>query len=261
MQLQKSSVIKIGGSLLSSRNFPKLISALVPYLKKNPAVLVHGGGKEISSACACAGRKTRFIRGRRFTDKQTIKIVEAVLCKKLNPLLVKWLKKYGLPAIGSASLGKKIVLARRIHSLGYVGIPQKIRKDKIRLLMDKGFLPVFASVATTPGGTVLNINADEFASAIAKSLRAERLILFTDVAGILNPSGKTIPRVVLSNGKKLLRDRSITGGMIPKLNSALDALRAGVKEIWILQGKLPLSSARGTLLTKDSKIARHPFLP
>lgn len=261
MQSQNRSVIKIGGSLLDSKIFPKLISALVPYLKKNSTVLVHGGGKEISSACSAAGIQPRFVHGRRFTDKQTIKIVEAVLYKKVNPLLVKCLKKYGLPAIGAASLGKKIVLARKIPSLGYVGIPRKIQKDKIRLLMDKGFLPVFASVATNCNGSALNVNADEFASALAQSLRAERLILFTDVPGILEPSGKTIPWVMLRNGKDLIRKGIVTGGMIPKLNSALHALRAGVKEIWILQGKLPLSSAKGTVLTKNSKMAKHPFLP
>lgn len=259
MQPQSSSVIKIGGSLLSTRVFPSLIRALAPTLKKNKTVIVHGGGKEISSACTIAGIQPKFVHGRRFTDKKTMEIVEKILCGKVNPLLVRTLKKNGLRAVGSAVLGREFVQAKKIPALGSVGVPQKIRREKISALLQQGFLPVVASVASNQDGNALNVNADEMASAIAKALYAKRLILFTDVPGILDPSGNTISHVLLSNGKKLIAEGIVSSGMIPKLNSCLDALRAGVQEIWILEGKLPLSSAKGTVLTRNSKIVRHPF--
>lgn len=259
MRTENVTVIKIGGSLLDSKIFSGLISGLLPYLKKNRTILVHGGGKEITESCAAAGIKPRFVRGRRFTDKKTMQIVETVLCGKVNPLLVHTLKKNGLNAVGSSGLERDLVRAKKIPSLGYVGLPEKIRRDKIVALLQQGFLPVFASVAANSSGGVLNVNADEMASAIAKAICAERLVLFTDVPGILDPTGRTIPQVILANGMNLIQQGIVSGGMIPKLNSALYALRAGVKEIWILQGKLPLSQARGTVLTRNAVVPNQPF--
>jgi len=259
MQLQKISVLKIGGSLLDSRIFPRLISALVPYLKTHKTVLVHGGGKEITESCNAAGIKSKFVQGRRFTDKKTMEIAQMVLCKKLNPWLVKALKKNGLKAVGLNGLDQGLVKARKISSLGCVGVPEKVRQERIVALLQQGFCPVFASLASNHAGSPLNVNADEMASAIAKALRAERLILFTDVPGILDFSGTAIPQVVLSRGQSLLAKRIVSGGMIPKLNSALAALRAGVKEVWILQGRIPLSSAQGTVLTRGLRSPAHPF--
>lgn len=259
MKPQNIAVIKIGGSLLSSKIFPSLIRTLSPFLKKTRGILVHGGGREITKACESAGILPRFVSGRRFTDKKTMRIVETILCEKINPLLVKSLKKNGLNALGSESAGKNWVRAKKIQGLGYVGIPVKVHKEKILAILKQGFVPVFASVASDRDGNALNVNADEMASALAKAVRAERLILFTDVPGILDSKDRTLPQVIYSEGKKLIQKGVVSGGMIPKLNSALDALRAGVKEIRILQGKLPLSSARGTVLTRKRSRHSSPF--
>lgn len=258
-QSKNLSVIKIGGSLLLRKRFTSLIRALSPYLKKNKSILVHGGGREITDYSMRLGLKTKFVNGRRSTDQKTMEIVKMVLCERVNPLLVNILKKNGINAIGSNDLKPELIQAKRIPALGCVGIPQKIKRAPILTLLQERFLPVFASVAANHDGRLLNVNADEMASAIAKTLRAERLILFTDVPGILDRQGRTIDQVVLSRGKKLIAEGIVSGGMIPKLNSALKAMCAGVKEIWILQGKLPLPSAKGTVLTRSSKNVRHPF--
>lgn len=259
--LPELTVVKIGGSLLHSKMFAGLVRSLSDYLRKHKTVIVHGGGKEINDLSARLGIRSRFVQGRRYTDKQTMEVVEMALSGKVNPCLVSQMNRSGIAAVGLSGRQAKLIQATRIKSLGYVGVPSAIKKNLILRILSLGCVPVFASVASTRDGGALNVNADEMAAAMAIALQAKRLILFTDVPGILDRAGKTIRRISFAEGKKLIENNVVSGGMIPKIKSALNALKNGVQEIWIIQGKLPLRQAEGTLLTKNpiSPKQRHPF--
>lgn len=258
-KINNITVIKIGGKLLDSKIFPRLAKALSPWLRKYQTVIVHGGGKEISDWSRHLGIASRFVQGRRFTDKKTMELVEMVLSGKVNPYLVSQLASLGIAAIGLSGRSAGTVQASRIQSLGYVGIPKRVRSEVIYRILSLGFVPVFASLASDSDSGALNVNADEMASALAVSLKARRLILCTDVPGILDCSGKTIPQISAVEGRALIENKVVTGGMIPKINSAVDALQRGVKEIWVLEGRLPLNQAKGTLLTANGRRSPHPF--
>lgn len=249
----------MGGSLLNADQFPALVKGLAPFLRKNQSILVHGGGKEITNLAEKLAIPTRFVQGRRYTDEKTMEVVEMVLSGKVNPSIVARLNSMGIPALGLSGRDASLVQAKPVRALGLVGIPTKIKTEYLRRILEGKFVPVFSSVAADGNGQALNVNADEMASALAASLKARRLILFTDVPGILDPLGKTIERITPSEGGRLVRDKVISGGMIPKVRSAFSALKAGVKEIWILQGKLPLQNACGTLITSGGSSCSHPF--
>jgi acetylglutamate kinase len=253
------SVIKIGGTLLKLNKFPQLAKALAPFLRKHKSVLVHGGGKEVTQFAQKLSIPTRFVNGRRFTDDQTMEVVEMVLNGKINPYVAAQLRLCRIPALGLSGRDGGLVLAKQVKSLGRVGLPVKVRSDFILKLIRLKQTPVLASIAEDQKGNPLNVNADEMASAIAASLKAKRLILFTDVPGILDQQGKTIPQISLKQGREFIQKGVITGGMIPKIQSAFHALKQGVQEIWILHGKLPLSRSQGTLMTKKPSNVRHPF--
>lgn len=258
-KMHSISIIKIGGTLLDLKKFPKLAKALSPFLRRNPSILVHGGGKEVTELSKKLNVPARFVNGRRFTDAQTMEVVEMVLSGKVNPYVATQLRLCGIPTLGLSGRDGGLVIAKRIKDLGQVGLPMKVRSDLILKLMGLHQVPVFASIAEDQKGQPLNVNADEMASAIAVSLKAQRLILFTDVAGILDQHGKTIPQITLKQGQELIQKGVITGGMIPKIQSAFQALNAGVAEIWILHGQLPLSQAQGTLISKNVLHVKHPF--
>lgn len=248
----KISVIKVGGSLLEEKQFLPWLKELSRFLKSETSVLVHGGGKEITALSARLGIKSHFVHGRRVTDSKMMEVVEMVLSGKVNPYIVSWLNILGVRALGLSGRDGKIVQGKAIPSLGQVGKPDKIKSEIVLSFLLQGFTPVFASIAQGSLGKALNVNADEMASSIASSIRADRLVLFTDVPGILDAQGKTIPFITLEDGKKLIKEKIITGGMIPKCESAFEALKKGVKQIWILEGRLPLKKCQGTLIVKKS---------
>lgn len=254
------TILKIGGSLLNPGQFPLLMKGLAPFLKRNRAVVVHGGGKEVTAMAERLGLETKFVHGRRFTDDATMEVVEMVLGGKVNPYIADQLNALGVPALGLSGRNARIVAAKPVRELGRVGLPSKIRSETIRSFLERGLVPVFASIASDGKGGALNVNADEMASAIATALKAKRLILFTDVPGVLDASKNTIPAITLAQSRKLVADGVITGGMIPKIRSSFEAIRKGVGEIWILEGKLPLKDSRGTVLTSRSSKTRHPFI-
>jgi acetylglutamate kinase len=253
------TVLKVGGSLLNPEQFPLLLKALAPFLKKNRTVVVHGGGKEITAMCERLGLETRFVNGRRFTDEPMMEVVEMVLGGKVNPYIADQLNALGVPAIGLSGRNARMVVAKPVPELGRVGLPVKVRADLVRSFLDRKLAPIFASIASDGKGGALNINADEMASAIAVALKARRLILFTDVPGVLDASKRTIPAIRFAESRKLIQDGVITGGMIPKIESSFGAIKKGVGEIWILQGRLPLENASGTVLTSKSSTTKHPF--
>ncbi|OGR84626.1 MAG: acetylglutamate kinase [Elusimicrobia bacterium RIFCSPLOWO2_01_FULL_54_10] len=245
------TVIKIGGSLLEKGNFEPLVRALVPFLKKNKAILVHGGGKEVTALGDQLKVESRFVNGRRFTDDKMMAIVEMVLSGKVNPFLVGRLNSMKIPALGLSGRDGDIVRAKKVPGLGRVGLPSAVNKLAIMRILKSGDVPVFSSIASDGKGGALNVNADEMACALAMALKAARLILYTDVPGILDGSKKTIPRITEKSANDLIRRSVISGGMIPKVRSALQALKKGVREVQILEGKLPLNKAKGTTLVRN----------
>jgi len=256
----KITVIKIGGSLLEGNKFKSFLRVLSNYARRNPAIIVHGGGKEITALSNRLGLKNHFVNGLRHTDAQTMEAVEMALCGKVNPFIVDQLQTLGTKAVGISGRNARVVIAKRIPSLGLVGKPCKVDTAFISMLMSRGYTPVISPIASDGKGNALNINADDMASAVATSLKARRLILFTDVPGILDSRKKTISHVANeAQADTLIKDNIITGGMIPKIKSAFHALKKGVGEIWILEGKLPLKNARGTLLTKQKSARKRPF--
>ena len=252
-------VIKIGGTLLEGNAFAKLARALAAFIKKNPTILVHGGGKAVSALSERLGIPTKFVNGRRVTDAPTMEIAEMVLSGKINPYVSAQLRQCGVAALGLSGHHSGLLRARSIKELGRVGEMDRIDRKKIQQLLTIGYTPVLASIAEDKNGDALNVNADDMASSLAIAQKARRLILFTDVPGILDAQKKTIASITPDQGKKLIADAVITGGMIPKVQSAFEALNRGVKEIWILHGQLPLTNARGTVITENPKKARHPF--
>ena len=253
------SVIKMGGTLLDLTKLPILAKNLSPYIRKNPSLIVHGGGKEVTALCEQLHIPTKFIRGRRFTDPKTMEIVEMVLAGKINPFVTHQLRKTGLHTIGLSGRSADLVQAKRIKNLGQVGLPSKINSSFLFKLFQMKFIPILSSIADDGHGNALNVNADEMASAIATSIQAKRLILFTDVPGILDAQKKTIPIITPAQSKTLIQKQIITGGMIPKIQSACKALQKGVKEVWILQGQFPIHKAQGTVITQNPKNIQHPF--
>ena len=206
-------------------------------------VLIHGGGPEISETMKKFGKKSEFVNGLRVTDKETIDIVQMVLAGKVNKSLVTLLQMKGGHAVGLSGMDGGIIEARiKDERLGYVGEITKVRAKPINDLLEKNYIPVVSTVASDHEGNVYNINGDTAAAYIAGALNAERLIMMTDVAGILrdkdDPS-TLIPHVTVSEVKALYAEGVISGGMIPKVDCCIEAINKGVKDVTIMDGRVP----------------------
>lgn len=208
-------------------------------------VLVHGGGPDITEMMEKLGTPTRFVAGLRYTDEQTIKVVQMVLAGKTNKDLTCRLQQSGGNAIGICGLdGGMIQATKRIteHDLGYVGDITKVDTRIITDQLNNGYIPVVATLGADEDGTVYNINADTAAAQIASSLGAENLILMTDIRGLLedkdNPES-LLPVVHISEVPALMNSGIISGGMIPKIDSCVEAVRRGVEKAFILDGRIP----------------------
>ena len=208
-------------------------------------VVVHGGGPEISEMMRRLGKEPAFVNGLRVTDAETVEIAQMVLTGKTNPDLVAALQTQGGQAIGLSGKDSGMVSARKLtgaHDLGFVGEVAEVRPDLLFTLLDQGFIPVIAPIAAGPGGETYNINADHMAGKIAGALRAGKLILLTDVRGVLKD--RSDPASLLSELSAKLADEMITlgeidQGMIPKVEACLDALTGGVARCHIIDGRLP----------------------
>ena len=205
-------------------------------------VLVHGGGPEISEVTSKFGKKPEFVNGLRVTDKETVDIVQMVLAGKVNKSLVTLLQMKGGHAVGLSGMDGGIIEAKiKDERLGYVGEITKIRTQPITDLLEKNYIPVISTVASDRHGNVYNINGDTAAAYIAGALNAERLIMMTDIAGILrdkdDPSS-LIPEITVSEAKKLHEEGIISGGMIPKVDCCVEAIRSGVKNVTIMDGRI-----------------------
>lgn len=234
------SVIKLGGSLLDDgkRRREILTDIADRWNRGESMVLVHGGGKHIDAALARLGIPKRTHAGLRITDAQTLEVVVGVLAGTVNKGLVSELSSLGVRAAGISGLDAATVVAE-FHppiggvDLGHVGRVVSANRALLRAMLNYGTLPVVSSIAQGPAGVPLNVNADSFAAAIAVAVEASSLTFFTDVPGFLNEAGSVVPTLHATDVEKLIAGGSVTGGMRPKLEAALNALRSGVGAIAI----------------------------
>ena len=206
-------------------------------------VLVHGGGPEITDTLAKIGKESKFVGGLRVTDKETVDVVQMVLAGKINKTLVNKLEISGGRAIGISGLdGHMIKAEMKNEELGYVGKITEVDVTPINDLIEKGYIPVVSTIGCDEKGNVYNINADTAAAFIAGNMNAERLITMTDIEGILrdkNDPHSVLPEIDIKGCYELFETGVIGGGMIPKVECCIDAIRKGVKTVTILDGRVP----------------------
>ena len=244
----KTIVIKYGGSAMISRELREAVigDVILLSLVGIHVVVVHGGGPEISAMLKKLGKESRFVDGLRCTDAETMDVVQQVLCGKVNKNLVATLNRMGGKALGLCGLdGGLFQAVKKDAKYGLVGEIRQVNADPVRDVIDKGYIPVVSTVAMgVDGETSYNINADTAAAKLAVALGAEKLILLTDVRGILrDPKDEdTLIHVVhMSEVPMLIKDGIIKGGMIPKLECCVEAVRSGVSRAHILDGRVPHS--------------------
>ena len=208
-------------------------------------VLVHGGGPEISETMQRLGKKAEFVDGLRVTDQETVDIVQMVLAGKINKTLVNLLQMNGGKAMGISGMDGRLIEAKiKDERLGYVGDVVYVNIEPVTDLLEKGYIPVISTIGCDRDGNTYNINGDTAAAHIAGALGAERLIMLTDIAGILrdrNDPASLIPSITIDEARQLRADGVISGGMIPKVECCIDAIHRGVKNAIIMDGRIPHS--------------------
>ena len=262
----KIVVVKYGGNAMVNPQLKEQVMEDIAllWLIGVKVVLIHGGGPEISETMAKLGKKAVFVDGLRVTDKETVDIVQMVLAGKVNKTLVNLIQMKGGHAVGLSGIDGGIIEAKmKNEDLGYVGEITKIRTQPITDLLEKHYIPVISTVASDRQGNTYNINGDTAAAYIAGALGAERLIMMTDIAGILmdkdDPSTLS-PYLTVEEAKGLYDQGVISGGMIPKMQCCVDAIQNGVERVHILDGRIPhsilieLLSDRGigTMMKRDN---------
>lgn len=240
----KIVVIKYGGSAMVNAQLKEAVigDVILLSLIGVKVVLVHGGGPEITEELAKIGKKTEFVNGLRVTDKETVEVVQMVLAGKINKDLVNLIQKNGAEAVGICGIDGHMIEAKmKDKTLGYVGEITKINTAILFDLLEKRYIPVISTLACDKKGNTYNINADDAAAKIAGALDAEIMISMTDVAGLLrNKDDLTslIPQVVVSEIPSLIREGIVSGGMIPKVECCKEAIRRGVKRVFIIDGRI-----------------------
>jgi acetylglutamate kinase len=226
-----TTIIKVGGHELEDESFLSGFAQAVAGLPERP-VIVHGGGKELTTLLERLGTPSRFIEGLRVTDEATLAAAEMVLRGRSNLRLVRALVALRLPALGLSGVDGGLVLVEKLlhpqGDLGYVGRPVAVEGERLRTLLLAGFLPVLAPLCIGADGQVYNVNADHVAAAVAAALDAERLLFLTNVTGVLI-QGDRAPMLTASQVQAAIADGNISGGMVPKVRSALEALEQGVR--------------------------------
>ena len=243
----KVIVVKYGGNAMINEQLKQQVmeDIVLLWLIGVKVVLVHGGGPEINETMQRFGKEAQFVNGLRVTDKETVDIVQMVLAGKVNKTLVNLLQMKGGHAVGLSGIDGGIIEATvKDEALGYVGRITKVRPQPIEDLLDHNYIPVISTVASDRQGNTYNINGDTAAARIAGALNAERLIMMTDIAGILRDKddpATLIPVVTVSDAKKLHEEGIISGGMIPKVDCCIEALEHGVNNVVIMDGRIPHS--------------------
>ena len=240
----KTVVVKYGGNAMINPDLKQQVmdDIVLLWLIGVKVVLVHGGGPEITNMMDKLGKKPTFVDGLRVTDKETVDIVQMVLAGKVNKTLVTMLEKRGGKAIGLCGMDGNLIEANmKDEKFGYVGEVTKINIDAVTDILEKGYIPVISTLGCDAEGNAYNINADTAAAHIAGALEAERFILMTDIAGILKDKDDPttlIPEISLSEADKLFESGIISAGMIPKVQCCVTAIKAGVKNVVIMDGRV-----------------------
>lgn len=249
----KVVVIKYGGNAMINEQIKKQVMEDVVLLQLVgvKVVLVHGGGPEISEMFKKVGKESTFVDGLRVTDKESAEIVQMVLAGKVNKRLVNLLDMHGGKAMGISGIDGRLIEAKvKDERLGYVGEITKINIEPVEDLLEKGYIPVVSTVGWDREGNIYNINADTAAAYIAGALNAECLFSMTDIDGILKDKDdpdSLIPRITVSEARKLFETGIISGGMIPKVECCIEAIERGVKKVFIIDGRVPHSILIETL--------------
>src|SRR5262245_45802276 len=248
-------VVKYGGHAMGEEEMAKSFARDIVLMEQtaiNP-VVVHGGGPQIGEMLTRLGIKSEFADGLRITDAATIEVVEMVLAGSINKQIVGYINEAGGKAVGLCGKDGNMVLAHklsrrvvdpnshieRIVDLGFVGEPEQVSTTVLEQILGRDLIPVLAPVATSKEGVTYNVNADTFAGAIAGALKAKRLLLLTDVPGVLDKSKNLIKELSADEARALIADGTISGGLIPKVETCIYALEAGVEGVVILDGKVP----------------------
>ena len=243
----KTVVVKYGGNAMINESIKQQVmeDIVLLWLIGVKIVLVHGGGPEINEVMEKFGKKPEFVDGLRVTDKETVDIVQMVLAGKVNKTLVNLLESKGGKAMGISGMDGRLIEAKmKNEKLGYVGAITKINIDPVTDLLEKGYIPVVSTVGCDTEGNTYNINGDTAAAHIAGALGAERLIMMTDIVGLLRDKDDPdtlIPRVTISEAEVLRKEGIISGGMIPKVDCCIEAINEGVKTVIIMDGRVPHS--------------------
>ena len=241
----KIVVIKYGGNAMIDENLKMQVMEDIAllWLIGVKVVLIHGGGPEISETMKRLGKKAEFVNGLRVTDRETVDIVQMVLAGKVNKTLVSLIQMKGGHAVGLSGIDGGIIEAKmKDEALGYVGEITKIRTQPIMDLLEKNYIPIISTVASDRQGNTYNINGDTAAAHIAGALQAERLIMMTDINGVLrdkdDPS-TLIREMTVEQAKGLYDEGIISGGMIPKVDCCIEAINEGVSNVVIMDGRVP----------------------
>lgn len=249
----KVLVIKYGGNAMINEELKKAVMGDIVLLSLIGVrvVLVHGGGPEINEGLQKIGKKSEFVDGLRVTDGETMDVVQMVLAGKINKNLVNLIGCMGGSAIGLSGIDGHIIECSRLDEVhGYVGEITKVNTKPILDLLDAGYIPVISTIGCDKEGNSYNINADTAASRIAGCLKAESLISMTDIAGLLydkDDASTLISEVNVSEVPRLMREGVISGGMIPKVECCVEAIRRGVSRVFIIDGRIPHSILIETL--------------
>lgn len=243
----KIVVVKYGGNAMINEKLKQQVmeDIVLLWLIGVKVVLVHGGGPEISELMEKLGKKAQFVDGLRVTDKETVDIVQMVLAGKVNKTLVNLLETKGGKAMGISGMDGRLIEAEmKDERLGYVGKVTRVNIMPITDLLERGYIPVVSTIGCDKDGNAYNINGDTAAAYIAGALNAERLIMMTDIAGILHDKddpSTLIPDVTIDEAEKLKQEGVVSGGMIPKVDCCIEAIHKGVKNVIIMDGRVPHS--------------------
>jgi acetylglutamate kinase len=251
----KTIVVKYGGNAIGEEGVPEHFAQSMVLMKQTgiDPVVVHGGGPQIGAMLERLNVKSEFIDGLRVTDRNAIDVVEMVLSGSINKQIVSAINSAGGRAVGLSGKDGNLIVAKklqrtkrdssgnveRIIDLGFVGEPDEINPEVLETIMNSDLIPVVAPIGVGRNGETYNINADTVAGAIAGALNADRLLFLTDVPGVMDKDGHIIQSLTISQAQGLIRDGTISGGMIPKVQTCIDALKAGVEAVVILDGRIP----------------------
>ncbi|KAB2911835.1 MAG: acetylglutamate kinase [Hyphomicrobiaceae bacterium] len=251
---QQTVVVKFGGHAMGDPDLAAAFAQDIVLLKQsgvNP-IVVHGGGPQIAGMLKRLQLKSDFVHGLRVTDKPTVEVVEMVLSGLINKDIVTAINRQGGKAVGISGKDANLMIARKITQMpdpktsvmqdvdiGFVGDPAEINPHIVEVISKSDLIPVIAPVGISREGETLNINADTFASALAARMKAKRLLLLTDVAGVLDKDNRLIEQLTIEEARALIRDGIISGGMIPKVEGCIEVVEAGVEAVVIIDGRVP----------------------